>query len=211
MSPKKESLKFEPRLQMKFDWNMKLMDRRVPLQIRRLIITILRMTILPRSTNGIEQLRPMPLIHEQNSYGVMTLYLRSPKLLSMTIQSPQLPANVNLMIPLNRRIEAFPCAHGPTNMARFVDVATKVECRHTATNEFITFDGVRYEYTIPNESCEQTLVKTINNATVTVQAKGVMRILRFRMAGSLLVEVIPQKATAVPRVMVRFDFPIQYN
>ena len=206
LNPMRESMKSEPRLEMKFNWSLKLMDRTVPLQIRRLIINILQMTILPRSTNGIEQLRPMPLIHERNSWGIMSLYLKSPKLLSMKIESPQLPTTVKFMIPLNRRIETFPCSHGPNNMAKFVDVATKVECIHTTTNEFITFDGVRYEYTFPTESCEQTLVRTINNVSVTAQAKGNMKILRFRMGDSVLVEVIPETPTGLPRVMVRFQF-----
>ena len=204
-------MKSEPRLEMKFNWSLKLMDQSIPLQIRRLIINILRMTILPRSTNGIEQLRPMPLIHERNSMGIVSLYLRSPKLLSMTIESPQLPTTVKFMIPLNRRIETFPSSLGPINMAKFVDVATRVECIHTTTNEFITFDGVRYEYTFPTESCEQTLVRTINNVSVTAQAKGNMKILRFRMGDSVLVEVIPQTPTGLPRVMVRFSFLILDN
>ena len=186
---------------MKFDWSLKLMDPKIPLPIRRLIVNIIKMTILPR-TNVIQQWRPTPFIHEQNSNGNITLYLREPKLLSVKIQSNHLPTYVNFNIPLNRRIESLPVVHGSTNMARFVDVLTKVECTHRATNEFITFDNVIYKYSIPSESCEQTLVKTINNVQVTVQAKGAMKILRFRMDKSVLVEVIPEKSSAVPKVKV---------
>ena len=191
---------------MRFRWSLKLMNPRVPMPIRRLLVNLIRTTILPRLTTGIEQVptqwRSTSLIHETNSIGMMTIYLPTAKLMTITLESQSLPKKVNFNIPLDRRIVSFPGVHGKTNMASFVNMASRVECRHTATSEFITFDDVIYKYVIPTESCEQTLVKTINEIQVTVQAKGPMKILRFGMGKSILVEVIPENANVVPKVLV---------
>ncbi|XP_066926977.1 vitellogenin-like [Clytia hemisphaerica] len=197
--------KLWPRLHMEFNWFVRL--EKLPLPIRRTIISILQTIFNPATIHGIERL-PLEITtkeifpESEITKGTLSLRKLGPALLSVKLNSPFLPA-FEMEIPISKRIESLPGIYGPKTLTRFTKLATRRVCtllRDTMT----TFDDVDYKFTMPTPKCEQILVETtkeLRGVKVTTQKAGRFQILRLRI-NDVIVEVVPTKETVIPTVKI---------